>query len=69
MIITLNFFRRNLGGFISKDPLRVDFNLSAPYQPIGDQPQAITTLLEVTQKTTQHRVLLGAAGTGKRELF
>lgn len=41
------------------------FNLNAPYQPTGDQPQAIKELLEGIQKGCQHQVLLGATGTGK----
>ncbi len=41
------------------------FELQAPYQPTGDQPQAIAELVEGIQKGYQHQVLLGATGTGK----
>ena len=41
------------------------FELNAPYQPTGDQPQAIVELVEGIQKGYQHQVLLGATGTGK----
>ena len=41
------------------------FELHAPYEPTGDQPQAIAELVEGIQKGYQHQVLLGATGTGK----
>ncbi len=41
------------------------FELVAPFQPTGDQPEAIAKLIEGIQKGYQHQVLLGATGTGK----
>jgi len=41
------------------------FDLQAPYQPTGDQPQAIRELLDGVNKGYKHQVLLGATGTGK----
>jgi len=41
------------------------FELNAPYQPTGDQPQAISELIEGIQRGCRHQVLLGATGTGK----
>ncbi len=41
------------------------FKLSAPYQPTGDQPEAIRQLIEGIEKGYHHQVLLGATGTGK----
>ncbi len=41
------------------------FKLAAPFQPMGDQPQAIEKLVEGLQKNYQHQTLLGATGTGK----
>ncbi len=41
------------------------FNLHAPYQPTGDQPEAIRQLVEGIRKGYRHQVLLGATGTGK----
>jgi len=41
------------------------FELHAPYQPTGDQPEAIQKLVEGIQKDYQDQVLLGATGTGK----
>ena len=41
------------------------FNLHAPYQPMGDQPEAITSLIEGVQNGMHDQVLLGATGTGK----
>jgi len=41
------------------------FKLKAPYQPMGDQPEAIKSLIEGVRSGKQHQVLLGATGTGK----
>jgi excinuclease ABC subunit B len=43
----------------------MEFQLHAPYQPTGDQPQAIQELLEGLRANEKHLVLLGATGTGK----
>jgi len=43
----------------------MDFKLQAPFQPMGDQPQAIKKLLQGIKNGEQHQVLLGATGTGK----
>jgi excinuclease ABC subunit B len=43
----------------------MEFKLQAPYQPTGDQPEAIRQLVEGVQRGYQHQVLLGATGTGK----
>ena len=41
------------------------FRLEVPFQPAGDQPEAIRQLVEGARAGTQHQVLLGATGTGK----
>lgn len=41
------------------------FKLHAPYEPSGDQPQAIKELVEGIKKGKKEQVLLGATGTGK----
>ena len=41
------------------------FQLHAPYQPMGDQPEAIRQLLNGLNRGDKHQVLLGATGTGK----
>lgn len=41
------------------------FKLNAPYQPMGDQPEAINSLIEGIRNGEKHQVLLGATGTGK----
>ena len=41
------------------------FDLQAPYQPNGDQPQAIAELVEGVREGKRHQTLLGATGTGK----
>jgi excinuclease ABC subunit B len=42
-----------------------EFNLHAPYQPMGDQPAAIDQLVVGLKRGDKHQVLLGATGTGK----
>ncbi|MGD1905510.1 MAG: excinuclease ABC subunit UvrB [Leptolyngbyaceae cyanobacterium] len=42
-----------------------DFNIQAPFEPTGDQPQAIATLIQYIQAQHQYQTLLGATGTGK----
>ena len=41
------------------------FNLQAPFQPTGDQPNAIAQLTSYLQSNSRHQTLLGATGTGK----
>jgi excinuclease ABC subunit B len=43
----------------------MDFKLNAPFQPTGDQPDAIRQLVDGVQRGLKHQVLLGATGTGK----
>ncbi len=43
----------------------MDFKLVAPFQPTGDQPEAIRQLVHGVQRGFKHQVLLGATGTGK----
>jgi excinuclease ABC subunit B len=42
-----------------------DFNIQAPFEPKGDQPAAITALVQHLQQHHQYQTLLGATGTGK----
>ncbi len=39
--------------------------LQAPFEPAGDQPTAIATLVEGLQSGKEHQVLLGITGSGK----
>ena len=41
------------------------FQLHAPYQPRGDQPEAITALTAGVEAGERYQTLLGATGTGK----
>jgi excinuclease ABC subunit B len=41
------------------------FQLHVPFQPKGDQPQAIEKLVQGARDGLAHQVLLGATGTGK----
>ncbi len=43
----------------------MSFRVEAPYTPTGDQPQAITKLVEGLNNGYRHQTLLGATGTGK----
>ncbi len=42
-----------------------DFNLVAPFEATGDQPDAITKLVDGVERGQRHQTLLGATGTGK----
>jgi len=41
------------------------FDLVSPYQPAGDQPQAIAKLTEAVSSGAKHQTLLGVTGSGK----
>jgi len=43
----------------------MQFQLNSPYQPTGDQPEAIQQLVEGLRQGYRNQVLLGATGTGK----
>ncbi|MDX1950654.1 MAG: excinuclease ABC subunit UvrB [Verrucomicrobiota bacterium] len=45
--------------------MRVMFELVSPYQPAGDQPKAIASLVEGIRSNAPHQVLLGVTGSGK----
>lgn len=60
--------RRNmLGMSLAREINRVvaPFKVEAPYEPAGDQPQAIAELAERIEGGEKDVVLLGATGTGK----
>ncbi len=42
-----------------------DFRFVAPFQPTGDQPQAIDKLVDGLKRGVRNQTLLGATGTGK----
>ncbi len=41
------------------------FKIKSAYQPTGDQPQAISKIVENLKNQAQHQVLLGVTGSGK----
>ena len=41
------------------------FRLTAPFEPSGDQPQAIETLVKQIKEKQRHQVLMGVTGSGK----
>lgn len=41
------------------------FQLKAPFQPAGDQPQAIEALIQGLKAGKKHQVLMGVTGSGK----
>ena len=42
-----------------------DFKLISPFEPQGDQPQAIDQLVESVRSNNRDQVLLGVTGSGK----
>ena len=42
-----------------------EFNIQAPFEPMGDQPRAIRQLVQGLQAEHRYQTLLGATGTGK----
>ena len=42
-----------------------EFKVEAPFQPTGDQPDAIDQLVEGIRKNYKHQTLLGVTGSGK----
>ena len=51
------------GGFVQTE--QKVFKLHAPYQPTGDQPQAIEELVKGFKEGNQFQTLLGVTGSGK----
>jgi excinuclease ABC subunit B len=45
--------------------LYMKFKLNASFNPAGDQPEAIRSLVEGLNENTKHQVLLGVTGSGK----
>ena len=43
----------------------MEFKLHAPYEPTGDQPEAIRQLVEGFKEGNQFETLLGVTGSGK----
>jgi excinuclease ABC subunit B len=43
----------------------VPFDLVSPFQPAGDQPQAIAALVQGLREGRKHQVLMGVTGSGK----
>lgn len=50
---------------LRKEDRSVEFQLHAPYQPSGDQPQAIDALVNGVNEGRRHQTLLGVTGSGK----
>ncbi len=42
-----------------------EFYLESPYQPSGDQPQAIEKLVASIKKGSRYQTLIGVTGSGK----
>ena len=51
--------------FVSLHFVMSDFILTSPYQPTGDQPEAIRELTEGLRRGDKSQVLLGVTGSGK----
>jgi excinuclease ABC subunit B len=50
---------------LNPGPNSIPFQLHAEFVPTGDQPQAITELVEGLHRGDRHQVLLGVTGSGK----
>mmetsp|Transcript_1112 Transcript_1112/g.1711 ORF Transcript_1112/g.1711 Transcript_1112/m.1711 type:complete len:1351 (-) Transcript_1112:283-4335(-) len=50
---------------IEKDSPRQSFQVTAPYEPMGDQPQAIEQLVKQLDEGDRFSILKGITGTGK----
>ena len=48
-----------------EDTTPADFHLVSAYEPAGDQPEAIQSLVDGLQKGERNQVLLGVTGSGK----
>ncbi len=46
-------------------PKAISFKLHAPYEPAGDQPEAIDQLVKGIEAGDRHQTLLGVTGSGK----
>ncbi|HLI28428.1 MAG TPA: DEAD/DEAH box helicase family protein, partial [Chloroflexota bacterium] len=42
-----------------------EFRLVSPFQPTGDQPEAIAKLVDGLRRGLKHQTLLGVTGSGK----
>src|SRR5690606_4882396 len=65
-------FARDAAAWVPHRPARPDkrpgqkpFRLAAPFEPAGDQPQAIAELVEGLRGDERDQVLLGVTGSGK----
>lgn len=56
----------DIQAYLNKDYDRSrPFHVVAPYEPMGDQPEAIASLAKGVESGQWAQVLLGATGTGK----
>ena len=49
----------------TSDLTPAEFDLISPFQPAGDQPEAIAELVKGLQENEKNQVLLGITGSGK----
>jgi excinuclease ABC subunit B len=49
--------------------VKVQFEIDAPFQPTGDQPQAISQLVEGVRQGLREQVLMGVTGSGKTNVM
>ena len=61
----MNYALLIMNFLVSLHLIMSDFKLTSPYQPTGDQPEAIRELTEGLQRGDQSQVLLGVTGSGK----
>ena len=56
---------RQPGNKMSDSQAEAMFQLVSPFEPAGDQPQAIATLVRQLRENVKHQVLMGVTGSGK----
>ena len=61
----MNYALLIMNYLVSLHLIMSDFKLTSPYQPTGDQPEAIRELTEGLQRGDKSQVLLGVTGSGK----
>src|SRR2546430_1690005 len=58
-----------MGSSLQSGGMATPFQIEAPFEPKGDQPQAIAELLEGVREGLREQVLMGVTGSGKTNVM